>query len=80
MGKFQRFLKAARCRTIRRHRHDGRAVDVRENASAARFSPDQNWNACNLPAQSTARITSDALVPPKPKELDKATLMSRLRG
>jgi hypothetical protein len=36
--------------------------------------------ASNRPAQSTARITSDALVPPKPKELDSATLISRLRG
>ena len=49
------------------------------------FSTDQNWNAIEtgMPAtyaQSTARITSDALVPPKPKEFDNATLISRLRG
>lgn len=34
----------------------------------------------NRAIQSTARITSDAFVPPKPNEFDNATLISRLRG
>ncbi len=48
--------------------------------ASARFSANNAGTARNQAVQSTARITSDALVPPKPNELDSATLISRLRG